>query len=175
MTLGNNEIQLRAPELSDLDVLFSWENDESLWYLSQTLIPFSRFDIEQFIINSNHDIFTEKQFRFMIVKKDNGVLLGCVDLFEFDAQNKRAGIGILIDQNHRGEGWASQALDLIIDYSFHHLNLHQLYCNILESNVESKNLFERKHFLAIGVKKDWILLEEGYLNEILYQLVKKKE
>ncbi len=175
MTLSNNEIQLRAPELADLDILYRWENNESLWYLSQTLIPFSRFDIEQFIINSNRDIFAEKQFRFMIVKKDNGALLGCIDLFEFDAQNKRAGIGILIDEKYREKGWASQALDLIIDYSFYHLNLHQLYCNILESNVESKNLFERKHFLPIGVKKDWILLKGVYLNEILYQLVKKKE
>ncbi|OYT15817.1 MAG: GNAT family N-acetyltransferase [Bacteroidetes bacterium 4572_77] len=174
MTLQNKHIRLRAPELSDLDVLLSWENEESLWYLSQNLLPFSRFDMEQFILNNSHDIYQEKQFRFMIEKKDSLELLGCVDLFDFNPHHKRAGIGILIDEKHRSRGFASQALDLIISYSFQQLHLHQIYCNILENNINSKKLFEKKQFLPIGVKQDWILVKNRFQNEILYQLIHKK-
>ena len=69
--LENDKIVLRAPELSDLDILFDWENQSNLWYLSNTLLPFSRFDLEQFILQGNHDIYTDKQFRFMIADKSN--------------------------------------------------------------------------------------------------------
>jgi len=171
MKLSNNIIRLRAPELSDLDMLYKWENDEKIWYLSNTLTPFSRFDLEQFIINNNHDIFTEKQFRYVIENKDDTSIVGCIDLFDFDAYNGRAGIGILIDEEYRKKGLASEALDVIIDYAFHHLNLHQLYCNILSSNTESLNLFKKKHFSEIGVKKDWVFLQGKYHDEIILQLI----
>ena len=169
--IDNQEIQLRAPELFDLDIILKWENDESLWHLSQTLVPFSRNDIEQFILNNNQDIYTEKQFRFMIERKVDKMVLGCIDLFDFDSLNKRAGVGILIDEKYQKQGWASQSLELLINYSKNHLQLHQLYCNILQSNTDSFRLFKRKHFSEIGVKKDWICLNGIFQDEILLQLI----
>jgi diamine N-acetyltransferase len=114
MKLKNKEIQLRAPDLSDLETIYNWENDPDLWHLSKTKIPFSRFDIEQFILNSNHDIFAEKQFRFMIDSFKMKKLVGCIDIYEFDPIEKRAGIGILIDKKYREMGIASQALKNLI-------------------------------------------------------------
>jgi len=171
--LENDRFILRAPELQDIDTLFNWENDQSIWYLSNTITPFSRFEMEQFILNGNHDIFTEKQFRFMIESKKDKALIGCIDIFDFDPQNSRLGIGILVDQKYRSQGWASEALDVLIDYSFHHLKVHQIYCNILLSNVNSMNLFKRKHFSEIGVKKEWVFHEGEYQDEVLLQLIRK--
>ena len=171
--LENDKIVLRAPDLSDLDLLFNWENQVKLWYLSNTLLPFSRFDLEQFILQGNHDIYADKQFRFMIADKSNNEVLGCVDIFDFDAHHERAGLGILIDEKYRNKGWASESLELIIDYAFKQLKLHQLYCNILSSNSESLNLFKKKHFSKIGVKQDWVFIEGEYHDEILLQLIRK--
>jgi len=171
--LENDKILLRAPELNDLDVLFRWENDQSIWHLSQTLTPFSRFDLEQFILNNNRDIYIEKQFRFMIASKVDQSLVGCIDLFDFDPHNARLGIGILVDKKYRKEGWASSALDLLIDYCFQYLKVHQVYCNILSSNIISMQLFKRKHFAEIGVKKEWVFLEGKYHDEVLLQLIRK--
>ena len=172
MKLSNNNIELRAPELQDIDILYQWENDESIWYLSNTNIPFSRFDLEQFILNSNHDIYSEKQYRFMIVKTNDMKVMGCIDLFDFDPKNKRVGIGILIDEKYRNQGFATEALSLIIDYAFEQLDVHQLFCNILSSNAESLKLFKRKQFSEIGVKKDWVFLQGKYQDEILLQLIR---
>lgn len=171
MMLRNEIIQLRAPELFDLDLIFQWENDTSLWYLSQTKIPFSRSDIEQFILLGNHDIYVEKQFRFMIVFQESQQVVGCVDLFDFDAPNRRAGIGVLIDSAYREQGFASQALNLLIQYARTTLQLHQLYCNILLSNKSSLFLFKRKHFQEIGVKKDWIFIDDKFHDEVVLQLI----
>lgn len=169
--LKNKILQLRAPELSDLELIYKWENDTDLWYLSQTQIPFSRFDIEQFILSGNHDIYVEKQFRFIIDSLETQETVGCVDLFDFDPLNKRAGIGILIDANHREKGFASEALDLLIAYARDTLHLHQLYCNILLSNNSSMHLFKRKHFQEIGVKKDWIFINDTFNDEVVLQLI----
>ena len=68
--LKNKNIELRAMEPSDVDLLYQWENNEALWHLSNTLAPFSRFVLDQYVMNSHKDIFTSKQLRLMIDKKE---------------------------------------------------------------------------------------------------------
>jgi len=172
MKLIKENIRLRAPELEDLEMLYKWENDERIWYLSHTDTPFSRFDLEQFILHSNHDIYSEKQYRFMIENTQDNKLLGCVDLFDFDAKNKRLGLGILIDEKHRKQGFASKAIDIVVQYSFEQLDVHQVFCHVLFSNTDSLNLFKRKHFSMIGVKKDWVYFNKQYQDEVMLQLIK---
>ncbi|HAV55970.1 MAG TPA: GNAT family N-acetyltransferase, partial [Aequorivita sp.] len=42
-TLKGEHIFLRALELSDLDFLYILENDESLWEVSNTTTPYSKY------------------------------------------------------------------------------------------------------------------------------------
>lgn len=171
-------ITLRAPELSDLDKIQVWENDKTLWHLSATLLPFSRFSVEQYILSEQEDIFSKKQARFIIsLSNDNNEeieTVGAIDLFDFDPKNRRAGLGILIEEPYRNKGYAKQALIQLIDYSFKVLNLHQLHCSILKSNTESLNLFKRQQFSIIGVKKDWVLLNNEWQDEYILQLINQK-
>lgn len=84
-----------------------------------------------------------------------------IDIFDFDFHNKRAGIGILIkNSKYRHKGYGTEALKLLLDYCFEHLNLHQLYCNISEDNEASIKLFKHHEFEEIGLKKTGILLME---------------
>jgi len=69
--LEGKNLKLRALEPSDIDLLYEWENNEKLWYLSNTITPFSRFTLEQYILNSHQDIYTTKQLRLMIDKKNS--------------------------------------------------------------------------------------------------------
>ncbi len=145
--LENNIIKLRALEPSDIDLLYKWENDISVWRVSNTLAPFSKYIIKQYIENSHFDIYQTKQLRLIIDLKSGEELIpiGCIDLFDFEPFHNRAGIGILIaDSEYRGKSYASEALDLLIKYSFEILNLHQLYCNITVDNEASLKLFVRK-------------------------------
>ncbi len=171
--LNKNNISLRAPEPQDLDFLFQMENDQKMWHLSNTLTPFSRFDLEQFIMLSDKDIFAIKQARFIIEKEDNNgkKLVGAVDLFDFEPQHKRAGVGIMVIEAERRQGIAGKAIDLLVDYSFNVLGLHQLFCNIEKTNPESIDLFKKNGFEIVGVKKDWNLRNNEWVDEYLLQII----
>ena len=172
--MKNDRIKLRAIEPEDIDVLFLWENDQDIWKVSNTTSPFSRFVLEQYIANSHQDIYTNKQLRLMIeTVGDEKVTIGSIDLFDFDPKNKRAGIGILIEKEYRNNGYASEALNLLIDYAFGVVDLHQLYCNICDDNETSMKLFQNAGFQVVGVKKEWIKNSEGYQDEYLLQLIRK--
>ncbi|MFW5644904.1 MAG: GNAT family N-acetyltransferase, partial [Bacteroidota bacterium] len=67
--LQNSTIRLRALEKNDLDYLYKWENDTAVWNLSNTLIPFSMFTLEQYIEAASKDIYEAKQLRLIIEHK----------------------------------------------------------------------------------------------------------
>jgi diamine N-acetyltransferase len=169
--IKSNNIYLRAVEVGDINKIFAWENNIDVWHLSNTLIPFSKFDIEQYVLSAGKDIFAEKQLRLMIDLIATSETIGMIDLFDFDPLHHRAGIGILIDDKKRENGYASEALDLLIQYAKNTLNLHQLYCNIEEGNEISLNLFCKKNFQKIGLKQDWNLRNGKWINEYLLQYI----
>ncbi|WP_298778660.1 GNAT family N-acetyltransferase [uncultured Polaribacter sp.] len=171
MILSNNKINLRALEPEDLEFLFNIENNESFWEVSHTQAPFSKYILKQYIENAHLDIFEAKQLRLLIEDASTKKQIGMIDLFDFNPQHKRAGIGILIQPDFQQKGFATEALSLLISYSFSHLQLHQLYANITSDNSKSISLFEKQQFKKVGIKKDWILSEGKFKHEILFQLI----
>jgi diamine N-acetyltransferase len=169
--LSDNNITLRALEPSDIDWLYKWENDPAIWQVSNTITPYSRHVLEQYVLNAHLDIYTTKQLRLIICKNSGGEV-GCIDLFDFDPHNKRAGVGILIaDKAEQGKGYASAALSLMINYAFKKLNQHQLFCNVASDNEASVKLFVKHGFEITGVKKQWINDGSNWKDEYLLQLV----
>lgn len=172
VTLKGRHIYLRALEPEDLEFVYAIENDESIWNVSNTQTPYSRFLIRQYLENAHQDIYEAKQLRLAICQNDNFSAIGLIDLFDYDPRNNRAGVGILIqNEENRGNGVGSEALQLLIKYAFTHLNLHQLYANIDGENEASLKLFTNFGFQLIGTKKQWNLVNGKYNDESLFQLM----
>lgn len=172
VTLTGDTLYLRALEPEDLDFIYLLENNETMWEVSNTQTPYSRFLIRQYLENAHQDIYEAKQLRLAICIKGSFEALGLIDLFDFDPINNRAGVGIIInDVTDRNKGVGKEALQLVIQYAFTKLQLHQLYANIDLANVASTALFTNFGFKQIGVKKDWNKRDNLYFDEALYQLI----
>lgn len=170
-SLRGEHIFLRALEAGDLDFLYQIENNTEVWEISGTTTPYSRQVLQMYLDNAHRDIYDVKQLRLCICTFDNKAI-GLIDMFDFDPKNRRAGIGIVIaSQQSRNLGYGAEALELLSGYSRITLELHQLYCNILEDNQPSVHLFEKLGFIRVGVKKDWIASKGTFKNEILYQKI----
>mgnify|MGYP000212022770 CR=1 FL=1 len=172
-TLLGENIKLRALEKEDLNFLYQIENNESFWQVSHTQTPFSKYMLKLYLENAHLDIYQAKQLRLIIEENSTNLQVGMIDLFDFNPKHKRAGIGILIHPDFQEKGYAFEALSLLINYTFTHLDLHQLYANITEDNNKSISLFEKCNFIKTGIKKDWIFTNNNYKSEILYQLINK--
>lgn len=173
ITLKGEHIYLRALEPEDLAFIHTIENDESIWEISNTITPYSKYLIKQYLEHAHKDIYEVKQLRLVISSYDDEAL-GMIDVFDFDVKNRRAGIGILVKETaNRQKGFGKEALSLLVNYCFTHLDMHQLYCNISEENKASIALFTNQGFQEIGLKKDWNLVNNQFKNEYIFQLINK--
>lgn len=172
--LSGKNIRLRALEPGDVEVLYAWENDTSVWEVSNTLTPFSKFQLEEYVLNTQNDIYAARQLRLMIVipaSVGEETPVGTIDLFDFDPFHLRAGIGILIREPFRSKGYALEAMQVLIRYAFTTLRLHQLYCNITPDNEASLHLFGKTGFQKCGLKKEWINDGAQWRDEWMLQLI----
>lgn len=169
MLLENEKLRLRAVEPEDLDRLYAWENNSQLWNVGNTRNPFSRFVLRQYIVDSDKDIYENKQLRLMMVSKDTRETVGTVDLFDFDIHNSRIALGLFVDAAFQGKGYAKASLRLVEKYVFDYLKINQLYVHIAETNTASMLMFEQENFEKTGLLKDWIKTTDGFENIVLFQ------
>ena len=161
--------RLRALEPEDLELMYGWENDMQIWRVSGTVAPFSRHVLSRLIEEQQFDIYATRQMRLVI--EHDGQAVGAVDLFEFDPHNRRAGVGIIVDSQHRVQGLGYDALKALEQYARQTLHLHQLWCSVTVDNEASLKLFRKAGYVECGLRREWILTSDGALDEILMQKI----
>lgn len=169
--LTDGVYRLRAPEPEDLDVLFNMENDSAIWKVSGNVVPYSRYQIKKYIQQSQHDFYTDRQIRFMIVRVADQVVLGSVDLTDIDPYNGRAEVGIALLSEYRGQGIASAALKIISGYAQNFLRLRQLFCLVPAENKTSIKLFSSNGFTRSGKLSQWLVRVDTYSDVYILQKI----
>lgn len=160
-------MRLRALEISDLPFLYQWENDADAWGDSDTHNPLSHRLLRDYIEQSSGDIYTDGQLR-LIIDLD-GQTVGAMDLFDFDARNRKAAIGMYIAPAYRGKGMGKEAVRLLEDYAFDFLHLHQLYAIIATDNPSCCSIYRNANYQESAILKDWIIRKQTYTDAIVFQ------
>lgn len=169
--LSNDIVTLRPLEPTDLDLLYRWENDTALWVVSDTVAPYSRKALWQYLEEYTGDIYTQRQLRLMITLTGDGTAIGTVDFLNFDPLNNRAELGLFIIGEQRGKGMGHHALDLITAYAREHIGLKQLYVFISTDNLACLRLFEHHGYREVGVVNSWVKRGQNYQDVVLMQMI----
>lgn len=170
--MSDIRLRYRAIEPEDITLLYRWENDLEISEVSLSKVPFSKYILEQYIAHAQMDIQQAGQVR-MVLELLDSTPIGCVDLFDYDAVNRRAAIGILIDKEHRSSGYATEAIQMMKDYAFNVLGLNQVYCTVSADNTASLKLFTSCDFKQIGVRKEWRYRNGRFHDVVEFQLLNK--
>ena len=73
---------------------------------------------------------------------------------------------------HRGKGYASEALGLLIEYGFDEIGLHRIYARVIDGNEASRNLFTRLGFTQEGLLREHVFRHGKYRNMFMFGLLR---
>lgn len=163
-------IILRSLEMEDLHFLYAIENDPQFWHLSQTTTPFSIEDLKSYIHNAQQPLTEALQQRFVISNATRDPL-GFIDLYDYEVQHKKAGVGILVHPQWQEQGVGTQALNLLLEYAPNNYPLDQLYALVSPENVKSLTLFQKCGFEKSVLKKDCYFYNNQYHDMWLFQKI----
>lgn len=162
------KVRLRALEPEDIDLLLDWENDSELRSSSGSFQPISRKILQDYIESSHRTLFEIGQLRLIIQSKE-GPIVGAVDLYDFDAYQRRVTIGIMIDRKYRCHGYAKDAVNIVSEYVLEHLRLYQIIAMVATINEASCRLFEACKFELVATLPKWQWIGKSYHDMVVYR------
>ena len=169
--LDNGTICLTAPEPSDLDTLYIWENDPALWPFGSVSAPVSRHQLAEYIDSYDGDIYSARQLRLVIRDKASRTAVGTLDLTHFNPRDRHARIGIFIAPGHRRLGYAKAAIGLAAEYAGKELGIHMLMALVAADNAPSRALFSAAGFDTCGRVRSCLRVNHSFNDIIIYQKI----
>jgi diamine N-acetyltransferase len=157
-------------EPEDLDLLYRIENDQRLWCLGATNVPYSRYALHDYVANSTGDIYADRQVRLIIENEDHDTV-GLVDLMNFDPRHLRAEVGLVIEQPMRRRGYAKETMLQLHQYAKATLHLHQVYVVVSVENTATLTLFQQLGYYETAQLTDWIYDGDNYHNAVVMQKI----
>lgn len=170
MMLRNDTLQIRALEPNDLDFLYQLENNPENWETGNVHAPLSKLVLHRYLKQQPTDIYAATHVKW-IVALPSGQPIGLIELNDIDHYHQRADVGIIIEQAYRKKGYATMALQLLIEYAQQYLGWHQLTALVAQKNTASHGLFLQAGFVQSGVFQDYFKTQNGFDDAYFYQLV----
>lgn len=165
--LSLGDVALRALEPDDLDILYTWESEADAWASSNTVAPYSRHLLWEYLKTYDADIFKTKETRMVITCGE--VPAGTIDVFNLDVRNRRAEVGVFVDSRHRGKGVGETALQIVKRYAKTVLGLHQIYAIVACSNQVARDAFRSAGFVESAHLADWIVCQGELQDAVVMQ------
>jgi RimJ/RimL family protein N-acetyltransferase len=96
--------------------------------------------------------------RFAMLRREDGLLVGTCTLFHFDAGCRCAEVGYMLRPLAWGQGYASEAVEAMLDWGFAARGLNRVEADVDPRNEASARLLERLGFVREGhVRERWIV------------------
>ena len=169
LPLTGDRLSLTALNDGDIVDLLPFFQDVSVlrYYLPTTVRPLNEHQLRQ-LLKDWHD--GESYFVFVIRK--NGQAVGLVNIDGLDYPNSHAEVGIAItDRLQRGQGLASEALELLLDFAFGELNLNRIWCRVISGNEPSIRLFTQAGFKQEGVLRNHVRRSGAFRDMLVFGLL----
>lgn len=134
-------------------------------------LPPTHAEVKNFTENFSDFSFAKGRIMFTI-ENMHGENVGGVNLNSIDERNGTFSIGIQIDRDHRGKGYGTRAVRILLKYAFFERRLNKFNDSVLEGNEPSAAMMRKLGCIQEGVRRQVIYTDGKYQDMILFGLTK---
>ncbi|MEO2259335.1 GNAT family protein [Paenibacillus amylolyticus] len=134
-------------------------------------LPPTHVEAKNFTENFSDFSLAKGRIMFTIVNMD-GENVGGVNLNSIDERNGTFSIGIQIDRDHRGKGYGTRAVRILLKYAFFERRLNKFNDYVLQGNEPSAAMMRKLGCVQEGVRRQVIYTDGKYQDLILFGLTK---
>ena len=167
--IKTERLKLKSPQMDDGVGLTELINDKSVVkWLSDIPFPYTVRHAEEFIERAQEKALKNESYNFMIFQ--NNKMIGGIGLTEF--RKRSCELGYWLGKKYWGNGFATEAVNGILDFGFNNLKRKEIYAAYKLGNEGSKRVLKKCGFRFFREKEEFdsITLKE----ESLIEMVKSK-
>jgi ribosomal-protein-serine acetyltransferase len=168
----DNQLFLKEIEVEDAETIFDIIISERE-YLAEWLpfieltndISFTRNFIEDYLNTDRLNV------TFSIIYGNK--IVGIVGLKDTDLDNKKTEIGYWLSEKFQHLGIMTRSCKALINYAFTNLNLNRIQIKVATDNSKSLRIPKRLGFVSEGTERDGELHVRGFVDLLIFSLLKK--
>ncbi|MCS3869907.1 RimJ/RimL family protein N-acetyltransferase [Chryseobacterium ginsenosidimutans] len=173
MQLFTERLLLRDITIEDKQAIFDYRSDSETNKF-QSWIPETLEDVDRFIQRNNKEFNQpESWYQVLITDKETKAVIGDVGIHFFGSENLQVELGITLDKNFHGKGYASEALKGVINFLFNDLKKHRIMASVDPDNIDSLHLMERIGFRKEGHFVKSLFWKNNWVDDVIYALLQE--
>ncbi len=174
MHLETERLLIRDITLDDKQAVFNYRSDAEANKF-QSWIPETLEDVEHFIDRNNKEFNQpESWYQVLITEKDTKTVIGDIGIHFFGAENLQTELGITLNKDFQGRGYASEALKGVINFLFSDLKKHRIMTSVDPENIDSIKLMERVGFRKEGHFVKSLFWKNNWTDDVIYALLSEE-
>lgn len=163
---------------NDPDIESRWTHEPSFARMAfiEPMRPMSPFQIKKKYLSIEKRFDEDKDFfHFQVRQKDSELLLGfgLIDGISWTNRNARISLGIGMPE-HRRQGYGTQTLGLLVNFSFYELNLRRLTAVIPSFNLGAVSFFTHFGFQQEACRREALQKEGQFWDALIFGYEKVK-
>lgn len=162
---------------SGTNLSIGWMTFEDLPFLIEVrnACRFHLHDDKKVSLHDSVQWWQQQDPMFMIIQLHKGnIPVGYIRTSHLDMRNKRVMIGLDIHPDHRRQGYATEAYQLLLHYLFYRKGLHKVALEVLANNTGAIAMYDKLGFTREGIKRDEILRNGQYIDSIIMSILREE-
>lgn len=172
--LKTERLVLRAISDSDREAIFEYRSDK-VSNQFQGWIPERIEDVSAFIAKVS-PIYNSPNswFQFVILENSTNQIIGDLGVHFLEEGSRQAEIGCTINKEFQSQGYATEALNAVINSLFKELNFHRVFASIDPRNIASQKMMEKLGFRKEALFKESLFLNGNWVDDMMYAILQKE-
>lgn len=172
MTYWQTE-RLTLRRLQPDDAEFFWalnQDHEADGFLDHVQLPDTLVNVQKWAEKTATEKFEDDRYFFVMVARDlpGDVRVGAIDTHTLYRRAGTFKYGLVVHQDYRRRGYASDAIRLVLRYYFDELAYRTCHVDVHENNPASAALHEHLGFILEGRIRRTVYTGGQYLDEWIY-------
>lgn len=179
LRLTGDRVMLRPPERGDWEEWAGMRSESrrflTPWEPSWAPDSLSRAAFRRRLQRYAIDWRTDQGYSFFLYRLEDGALVGGIGL-----SNVRRGVaetgslGYWVGERHARKHYMTQALQLMLGFSFQRLKLHRVEAACLPHNAPSRGLLLKSGFREEGYAREYLCIDGRWQDHVLFALLREE-
>lgn len=170
--IETDRLILREITNDDAEGIFSiFSNELVTRYYGQN--PLNKKEQAIALVDHFSKIYREKRgIRWGIERKGSEGIIGTIGFNNWSPNYKRAEIGYELHPDFWRKGYANEAIQGVLSYGFHHLDLNRIGAVVITANEASSSLLLKLGFQKEGILQQYIVQNGIAYDTFIYAILK---
>jgi RimJ/RimL family protein N-acetyltransferase len=133
------------------------------------IVPDNEKDLKEWI-DEQHESITNQVF--VVRPLEDDTLVGFLNLMDIQWTHGITTLAIGISTEHQGKGYGREAMELILRFAFHELNLFRVQLYVFSYNTRAIGLYEKIGFVKEGILRQSLQRDGRRYDVYLYAILR---